>query len=78
MIKPSLRALYLLNKLSKTCGCDAFEGLGGWDRRWRGSNEAPRRQRGGGWPSLTKYLVIRSKNEVTEDLTRRLARGPAN
>ena len=33
---------------------------------------------GGGWASTTKYFALRSKNEVTEDLTRRWARGPAN
>ena len=63
---------------------------GGKIARWLqgGSREAPRRLQLGsrsapgdqcsfGWPSLLRSYYVAS-NEVTEDLTRRWARGPAN
>ena len=48
-------------------------------RRLRGgSREAPSDQCSFGWPSLLHSSYYVASNEVTEDLTRRWARGPAN
>ena len=74
MITPRAPKPPLVGRLLR--GFSKSRGAGGNIRNDR--KEAPGDQCSFGWPSLLHSSYYVASNEVTEDLTRRWARGPAN